>query len=141
VTTSTPTSAEREQVRAEAARQSAVRSVRWSAWAWGVLAAFFVLTAVDVAGAGMERSAPLVVVFAVLAIAGPVAFVVLTSLAVRAAWRGLDSGYPVSRWANVLAVLDVLASIVLVVGVGLLILVLWSFGQCASDPTCQLIQF
>jgi predicted ferric reductase len=141
MTTSTPTSAEREQVRAEAARLSAMRSVRWSAWAWGVLAVSFALTALDVAGAGMERSAPLVVAFAVLVVATPIAFVVLTVLAVRAAWRGLDSGYPVSRWANVLAVLDVLASVFLVISVGIAVgFVLW-LSQCAADPTCQLIQF
>ena len=141
MTTTTPTAAEREQIRAEVARVSATRSVRWSAWAWGALALSFLLTSAGAAVAGIERSAPLVVALAVLVVATPIVFVVLTILAVRAAWRGLDSGYPVSRRANVLAVVDVLASVVLVVGVALLVLALWSLGQCASDPTCQLITF
>jgi cation transport ATPase len=141
VTESTLTSTEREQVRAEAARISATRSVRWSAWAWGVLAASFVLTSMGAALGGSDRSAPLVIALAALVLATPVAFVVLTVLAVRAAWRGLDSGYPVSRWANVLAVLDVLASVLVVVAVVLAVGFVWALHQCAADPTCQLFQF
>ncbi len=141
MTTSTPTSAEREQMRAEAARISATRSVRWSAWAWGVLAVSFALTSLSAVGIGAERPGPLVVALAVLVLATPVAFVVLTVLAVRAAWRGLDSGYPVSRWANVLAVLDVLASVLLVVSLVLAVGFVWALSQCGTDPTCQLIRF
>lgn len=128
-------------MRREAARVSAARSVRLSAWAWGVLAAAWALSSMAALGAAEERWAPLVVVIAVQVVAIPVVFVVLTVLAVRAAWRGLDSGYSVSRWATALAWLDAIMSAVLVIGAVVLALALWSFHQCVTDPTCQLFQF
>lgn len=141
VTTSPPAAAEREQVRAEAARLSATRSVRLSAWAWGVLALSTALIATGSAAAGSERSGPLVIAITALVLLTPIAFVVLTVLAVRAAWRGLDSGRPFTTWANVLAVFDVLGSLTLLVGLFFTVLAVWAFAQCASDPTCQLFTF
>ena len=136
-----PTSAEREQFRAEVARVSAGRSVRLSAWAWGILAVSTALVAAGSAWAGSDRSAPVVLALTALFLVTPIAFVVLTILAVRAAWRGLDSGHAVSRWANVLAILDVLGSITILVGFVFTVVAIWAFAQCASDPSCQLFQF
>jgi hypothetical protein len=112
------------------ARGWAQRSLWTSAAAWVVLTV----------GVVLWGSAPYGV-FLVALVGVPGVFVILTVLAVRFARRGRDSGYRVTTWAIVVAVLDVVGSIVLLAGLGLLLGLARSIAQCADDPGCHLFQF
>jgi hypothetical protein len=91
-----------------AGRQAAARrSLRYTGAAWLVVLAV-VLALVVVASAGAYAE-----VFRILLPLGVLAFVGLTALALREAYRGRKSGRTVSVWAGWLALVGVLVSAVL----------------------------
>jgi len=113
--------------------RAASRSVLLSAYAWGGLAVGVLLLPV------LGSSARALLLGLVLAL--PVAFTVLTVLAVRAARRGRGTGRLVSTWAVLLAMLDVVGAAVLLVGLAFTVRALVWWAQCDNGATCQLFTF
>ncbi len=124
-----------------ARRDQAAASLRLSAWAWGFMLVGLALQRVGLGG--RLGSVPFWAVAALLVtgLLAHLAFVVLTVLAVRAAWRGSDSGSSVSTWAGVVAGIDVVAALVLVLATTAAIWLAWTVAQCSTDANCSLFTF